>query len=412
LNASSPTCVLDGSVIEARSGFAFAKSKLVSEGIPHLRPFNIGTSGELMTTTLYHLPTDHGRNLEGLALRPGDLLFNNTSSVEVVGKSAIVREPLEWAYSNHVTRIRVVDDERLRPSWLLLCLRSLWVSGYFKRSANRWIGQAGFSPSRLQRVRIPRPDVDEQDRLVDKYESTTADCFTAVRLIDHTVRMSDSMMPALLMRVKDDLPPERATLGGWLSEPLRNGWSPTCDNAADGVPVLKLGAVLNFRYDPNAMKRTSLPTDANAGYWCANGDILISRSNTQDLVGHAAIYSGTPSPCVFPDLLMRIRLDPTKADRRFVALWLRSPEVRTYVKAKAVGASPTMKKINQATVLGIPVPTIGVDRQRDIVEKLLPIENELDAATQLLEASQRNLGQFDVSVLRELAPVLEENSGS
>jgi hypothetical protein len=404
VNGSFDTCTLDGCVIEAKSGFAFAKSKLAKDGVPHLRPFNIAASGEVDTKTLYHLPSDHGRDLKPFALQPGDVLFNNTSSPEIVGKTAIVREPLEWTYSNHVTRLRVIDEERLRPSWLLLCLRSLWLSGYFKREANRWIGQAGFSPTRLKRLRIPLPDGDEQDRLVDRYWSTTADCFTAAKLIEETASMSDSMVPAMLARVADELPDERTTLGEWLREPLRNGWSPTCDNAPGGVSVLKLGAVLNFQYDKGAVKRTSLPVDSRAGYWCSPGDILISRSNTEELVGHAAIYSGSPSPCIFPDLLVRIRLDPLRADRRFVALWLRSREVRTYIKSKAVGASPTMKKINQATIRGIPVPPIDVDRQREIVETLVPIEDELEAATQLLEASRRDLNHFDVAVLRELVP--------
>jgi type I restriction enzyme S subunit len=346
--------------------------------------------------------------LKPLELQPGDVLFNNTNSAELVGKAALVREPLQWAYSNHMTRVRVLDEQRLRPEWLLLCLKSLWLSGFFMRAANRWIGQAGFNPSRLQRIRIPLPDCDEQERRVAQYWSTTGDGFTAVRLIDETVRLSNLMVPAMLARTTADLSDERATLGEWLSEPLRNGWSPRCDNDPDGVCVLKLGAVLNFRYDPSAFKRTSLPVDTDAGYWCAPGDILISRSNTEDLVGHAAVYTGTPSPCVFPDLLVRIRLDPSKADRRFVALWLSSPEVRAYIKGKAVGASPTMKKINQPTVRGIPVPAITVDRQEEIVEAIVPIEDDLEVANHLLETSQQDLSRFDGALLRSLVPVVEQ----
>jgi hypothetical protein len=49
-----------------------------------------------------------------------------------------------------------------------------------------------------------------------------------------------------------------------LQEPLRNGWSPVCDNDSAGTLVLALGAVLNFVFDPTAVKRTSLPTDPEA----------------------------------------------------------------------------------------------------------------------------------------------------
>ena len=76
------------------------------------------------------------------------------------------------------------------------------------------------------------------------------------------------------------------------------------------------------------MKRTSLPVDPHAPYWLTPGDLLISRSNTADLVGHAAIYSGDPDPCIYPDLLMRLRFKPDEADVEFALLWLQSPEVR------------------------------------------------------------------------------------
>src|SRR4051794_8023122 len=96
---------LDGETVAAKSGFAFAKTRLAASGTPQLRPFNIGLDGELDETTLYFLPADHGVDLSVYGLEPGDVLFNNTSSLELVGKAAIVRQLLPWGFSNHVTRL-------------------------------------------------------------------------------------------------------------------------------------------------------------------------------------------------------------------------------------------------------------------------------------------------------------------
>src|SRR4051812_13784958 len=101
-----------------KSGFAFAKKRLTETGVVHLRPFNIGSDGQLDLGTLYHLPADTGRDLADYHLRRGDVLFNNTSSLEIVGKSAFIAEDLDVAFSNHVTRLRVVDADRLAPEWL------------------------------------------------------------------------------------------------------------------------------------------------------------------------------------------------------------------------------------------------------------------------------------------------------
>jgi len=151
----------------------------------------------------------------------------------------------------------------------------------------------------------------------------------------------------------------------------RNGWSPRCDNALDGVPVLTLSAVTGFQYNSTTFKRTSLPVDRNAHYWLNTGDLLITRSNTAELVGHAAIYDGSPAPCIYSDLMMRIPLDMSRVVTRFCWYWLQTPLVRDFLMKAAKGTSPTMKKISQGTVMAIPFPTsVPISEQRAIVEVL------------------------------------------
>jgi type I restriction enzyme, S subunit len=85
-----------------------------------------------------------------------------------------------------------------------------------------------------------------------------------------------------------------------LTEKPRNGWSALCDNAEGGTPVLSVGAVTGFTYRPTEFKRTSQPTVPGAHYWLTAGDLLMTRANTQRLVGHVAFYDGRPSPCIYP----------------------------------------------------------------------------------------------------------------
>jgi type I restriction enzyme S subunit len=158
------------------------------------------------------------------------------------------------------------------------------------------------------------------------------------------------------------------TLSDVLIEPPRNGWSPRCDGTCDGTAVLSLSAVTGFQYNPTAFKRTSEQPDPNAHYWLRRGDLLITRSNTPELVGHAAVYSGTPSPCIYSDLMMRLRPAPDRADVAFVHLWLQTSLVRSFIRENATGTSPTMKKISQGEVSAIPFPSrLSLTRQRELV---------------------------------------------
>src|SRR5665811_1813631 len=78
-------------------------------------------------------------------------------------------------------------------------------------------------------------------------------------------------------------------------------------------------------------RTTSLPVRPNAHYWLSKGDLLVTRSNTPDLVGHAAIYEGAPSPCICPDLMMKLAVRRDAADTRFIWHWLQTRLVRDYV---------------------------------------------------------------------------------
>src|SRR5262249_17486960 len=145
-----------------------------------------------------------------------------------------------------------------------------------------------------------------------------------------------------------------------------------------GTPILSLGAVTGFWYRPDQCKWTSEATNPDAHYWLKPGDLLISRSNTPDLVGHAAIYDGTPSPCLSPDLLMLLRIETKRCDTRFGHSVLQSRIVRDFIKTHAKGTSPTMKKISQAIVLAIPFPvSCPKHRQVEIANRLDKIRTSL-----------------------------------
>jgi type I restriction enzyme S subunit len=184
------------------------------------------------------------------------------------------------------------------------------------------------------------------------------------------------------------------------ANPPRNGWSPKCDNDPNGIPVLTLSAVTGWRYNPKAFKRTSLPTNPAAHYWLSEGDLLITRSNAPDLVGHVSIYSGQPTPCIYPDLIMKLAVDPSKAYAPFVWHWMQTTTVRDYIGRSAKGTSPTMKKISQGIVGATPFPTaMSVSQQRQIVKELDTVQAEIDVVEWLQESTAAELAALTPAIL-------------
>ena len=111
---------------------------------------------------------------EHYKLEPGDILFNNTNSKELVGKTCLIIQDRRGAgisggFSNHITRIRVKEDT-CNSRFLALSLHSAWRRGAFLARANRWVGQAGINLSSLSAFRIPLPPMEVQQEIVAEIE--------------------------------------------------------------------------------------------------------------------------------------------------------------------------------------------------------------------------------------------------
>src|SRR5438094_874191 len=161
------------------------------------------------------------------------------------------------------------------------------------------------NPPKFLLLTTPMPPLAKQQRVVARIEELAAQIQEARGLRAQATNAAGAIVQSTLHHLTDTLIPT-GMLGDVLSGKPRNGWSAKCDNSEGGVAVLSLGSVTGFRYRSAEFKRTSLRAPKEGHFWLHPGDLLITRSNTPELVGHAAIYSGEPSPCIYPDLMMRL----------------------------------------------------------------------------------------------------------
>lgn len=169
---------------------------------------------------------------------------------------------------------------------------------------------------------------------------------------------------------------------GWNALPLeknlknspKNGYSPLEVDCWEGLYVLGLGCLTRQGFKPIQLKFA--PRSASrSGAKLKNGDFLISRANTPDLVGLCGIYIDTMEETIYPDLMMRLSLtSDLRSD--FLELYLLAPSTRVRLTALAVGTSSSMVKLNAKTIKNFLIAVPSVNEQLAIVEKMNPI-NEL-----------------------------------
>lgn len=122
---------------EIQSGFACGKHSDEQIGVPHFRPMNVSRLGLLDFEVLKYVAADFDQR----RLSEGDVLFNNTNSPELIGKTAFVDQRGDGgAFSNHMTRL--LFNQAIDPRFGAYQLHFLWMSKYFLHRCVKHVNQA------------------------------------------------------------------------------------------------------------------------------------------------------------------------------------------------------------------------------------------------------------------------------
>ena len=185
-------------VAEAQTGFACGLR--APEGVIQLRMNNVDTRGSFVWSDLTRVPAEPDQ-IAQFQLCSGDVMFNNTNSTELVGKSALFEGyPEPVVFSNHFTRIRT-RTELLLPGFLAAWLNHQWIKGVFASICNRWVGQSAVKSSKVMKLMFPLPPLEDQIRLTSMLHDRMLLVEQARDALREQQEALDSMSGALLRQV-------------------------------------------------------------------------------------------------------------------------------------------------------------------------------------------------------------------
>lgn len=143
---------------------------------------NIDSDGRIVLENSKYVAGDDARRV--LA---GDVLFNNTNSPAWVGKCAPILAPGDWAFSNHMTRLRPAAG--VDPRFLAGQLHYLQTTGYFRHLCVNHVNQASISSDVLaDNVPVLLPPEAEQIRIADRIDELFTDLSAGVAALERVKR--------------------------------------------------------------------------------------------------------------------------------------------------------------------------------------------------------------------------------
>ncbi|WP_291288663.1 restriction endonuclease subunit S [Enorma sp.] len=217
---------------------------------------------------------------------------------------------------------------------------------------------------------LPIPPLAEQRRIVKRVGVLFAKLDEVENALNDVLRSSQQRVHALLREAfSGDLSMgwraehDAGSRSSWkrikLIEVLqgkpRNGFSPKPVNYETGIRTLSLSAVTSGEFRADCFKYVDIDVEEDSHLWLEPGDILLQRSNSLDKVGKSALYTGASHGFIYPDLMMKLQVNPDVAFSPFIAYQLKTPGVMNYLREHATGTAGNMPKVNQATVCNIPL---------------------------------------------------------
>ena len=171
----------------------YGTSKPAVEGgkYPYLRMNNLTIDGHLDLTELKYIdiPDDE---IEKCVVRKGDILFNRTNSIELVGKTAVFDFPDDMVIAGYIIRVRL--NTKMLPEVLSQYMNLEAIKDIFRSMAKGAVNQANINAQELQSIRVYVPDIELQKQFVEMKEQIDKSKVAVQKSLDETQLLFDSLM--------------------------------------------------------------------------------------------------------------------------------------------------------------------------------------------------------------------------
>lgn len=235
----------------------------------------------------------------------------------------------------------------------------------------------------LSSLRLRLPSLDEQRSIAGFLDRETAQIDAMIEAQGYLVDRLEERRRALTAEIVGSVPPD-TKLGRLLKHHIRGvrqGWSPQCHPypRSDDTEwaVLRTGCVNEGRFNPEDNKVLPEALTPRPETVVRRGEIVMSRANTRELLGSAAVVPAEHPQLMLSDKLYALDALP-HANPWFIAGVLGTRRLRDLIEIAATGASQSMQNISQFDIVNLPMELPARDIQDEAVKRLAVARHRID----------------------------------
>lgn len=171
----------------------YGTSKPAVEGgkYPYLRMNNLTADGHLDLNDLKYIdiPDDE---IEKCVVRKGDVLFNRTNSIELVGKTVVFDLQEDMIIAGYIIRVRL--NKRLLPEILSQYMNLEALKDILRSMAKGAVNQANINAQELQSIKVYIPDMELQKQFIEMKNQVDKSKVAVQKALNESQILFDSLM--------------------------------------------------------------------------------------------------------------------------------------------------------------------------------------------------------------------------
>lgn len=369
-----------------RSQYGLSESA-TEDGVPYLKMSNI-RDGKVIVEGADRLKVDE-KTLDEYALKDGDLVFNRTNSLDLVGKTGVFRGDEKVVFASYLVRFQLHDnkaDSRFIAAWFA----SAGAAHRLRCLATPGVSQSNINPTTLRlSMHVPCPPLPEQRKIADIL--TTWD--EALEKLDALIEAQERHKQALMQQLLTGRRRLKGFSKPWLTAKLGTLFKERVEQGRSDLPLLSITADRGIVRREDIAKRDSSSEDKSRYLRIAPGDIGYNTMRMWQGVSALSAFEGIVSPAY------TICRPTERIDGRFASHFFKLRHtVHLFHRYSQGLVDDTLNlKFPSFAVIEVTIPT-DLDEQRQIAALLDTADQQLT----LLRKQRTSLDQQKRGLMQKL----------
>jgi type I restriction enzyme S subunit len=366
------------------NGRAFKQEEWETSGLPIIRIQNLTNTNAPFNYCSKPVEPKY-------CVHTGDLLISWSATLD-----AFIWSGGDAVLNQHIFRVEI-NEKLVDKKFLFYAIK--YILEEMKRKIHGST-MKHITKGKFENTEIPLPSLDVQRRVVARIEEIMSRVEQAKKLREEALKDAEAIMQSALQQIFLGVEARKwewKTLGDVIKS-VRYGISKKANTEGKGYPIIRMINIKDGKIDYSDLKFVELDEKEASKYFLKVGDILINRTNSFELVGKSGIFDKKET-YVFASYLIRLEIDETYAEPRFINLTINSKIGRDYV-SKTCRRAINQANINAKEIKKMPIPLPPLEEQKRIVAYLDALQKEVEVLTKLQEETGEKIETMTRTILR------------